>query len=50
MTKVDDGYPVWHPFSQMFGQKSIPKVVKAEGVWLHTEDGKVLLMPFRLGG
>ena len=42
MTKVDDGYPVWHPFSQMFGQKSIPKVVKAEGVWLHTEDGKVL--------
>lgn len=42
MTKVDDGYPVWHPFSQMFGQKSIPKVVKAEGVWLHTEDGRVL--------
>lgn len=42
MTNVDDGYPVWHPFSQMFGQKSIPKVVKAQGCWLHTEDGEVL--------
>ncbi|MDG1260123.1 MAG: adenosylmethionine--8-amino-7-oxononanoate transaminase [Flavobacteriales bacterium] len=42
MAKVTNKYPVWHPFSQMFGVESIPTVVKAEGVWLHTEDGKKL--------
>lgn len=33
-------YKIWHPFSQMKTVHDLPKVVKAEGVWLHTEDGR----------
>lgn len=33
-------YKIWHPFSQMKTVRDLPKVVKAEGVWLHTEDGR----------
>lgn len=33
-------YNIWHPFSQMKTVRDLPKVVKAEGVWLHTEEGQ----------
>ena len=40
MQSVDESYSIWHPFSQMKGTTELPKVVKAQDVWLHTEDGK----------
>ena len=34
---------VWHPFTQMKTAKPPLKVVKAEGTWLYTEDGRKYL-------
>jgi len=33
---------VWHPFTSLNASPAIP-VVKAEGVWLHTDDGRRIL-------
>lgn len=40
MQKVDQDYPIWHPFSQMKSTPELPVIKKAEGVWLYTEDGR----------
>ena len=31
--------PIWHPFTQHALRPSLPKVIKAEGAYLTTEDG-----------
>ncbi len=38
MNPLREDYPIWHPFSQMKTSGELPKIVRAEGVWLHTED------------
>ncbi|WP_316189355.1 adenosylmethionine--8-amino-7-oxononanoate transaminase [Bradyrhizobium sp. SZCCHNS1054] len=32
--------PVWHPFTQHAAQGEIPTIVRTEGAWLETEDGR----------
>lgn len=33
---------IWHPFTQQWNQKENIVVEKAQGVWLHTNNGKIL--------
>lgn len=40
MNPHHDDYLIWHPFSQMKTTHDLLKVVKAEGVWLHTDDNR----------
>lgn len=39
MNPHSNDYLIWHPFSQMKTVKNLPKITRAEGVWLHTENG-----------
>lgn len=41
MNPSDPNYLIWHPFSQMQCEIDLPKIVKADGVWLHSSDGRV---------
>jgi len=34
---------IWHPFTQQWNQKPNIVIEKAQGVWLHTNDGKKIL-------
>ena len=34
---------IWHPFTQMQNAQDILPVVKAEGLYLYTEDGKKIM-------
>lgn len=40
MQRIDPDYPIWHPFSQMKSTVELPKISRAEGVWLHTADDR----------
>jgi adenosylmethionine-8-amino-7-oxononanoate aminotransferase len=40
MNPADSNYLIWHPFSQMQREIDLPKIVRAEGVWLHSSDGR----------
>ncbi|PZU56526.1 MAG: adenosylmethionine--8-amino-7-oxononanoate transaminase [Sphingobium sp.] len=35
--------PVWHPFTQHGLEEAIPRIVRAEGALLHTDDGRALV-------
>ena len=40
---VRDGRTVWHPYTQMLTRPDPLPIVKGEGVYLYTEDGRKLL-------
>jgi len=40
MNPADSNYLIWHPFSQMQRELDLPKIVRADGVWLHSADGR----------
>jgi adenosylmethionine---8-amino-7-oxononanoate aminotransferase len=40
---VGDASPVWHPFTQHAQQPSSTEIVAAEGAWLTTRDGRLIL-------
>ena len=42
--KIDlKSYPIWHPFSQMNEWAQMPKIIRAEGVWLYDEKGNKVM-------
>lgn len=42
--KIDlKSYPIWHPFSQMSEWAEMPKIIRAEGVWLYDEKGNKVM-------
>lgn len=38
-----DNHYIWHPFTQMNNAQNIIPIVKAEGIYLYTEDGKKIM-------
>ena len=41
--KIDDSYPIWHPFTQMKTAPPPLKVVKGQGIMLELEDGRQIV-------
>jgi len=38
-----DALRIWHPFTRGAGAESLPRIVRGEGAWLFTDDGRQIL-------